>query len=98
MKIVKDDLEKEKAIQQELWNFRKNFYYGEESEAFWQSIINESDTISRKYNSLYVDNMLLVCVEDIEARLHKSQNRPVDELEHFQHIVHVLERDRKKEG
>ena len=97
--LTEDEFTKyEKSIQADLWKFRKEFYHGEESEEYWERLYAECNRISEKHRSLYVDNMLIVCIDDIEVRLHKSQNRPVDELEHFQHIVHVLERDRKKEG
>jgi len=98
MKINKDDLEREREIQQDLWNFRRNNYYGEDSDAFWDALCDEVNRISEKHHSLYVDNMLLVCIEDIEARFNKSHGRSVNELEHFRHIFHVLERDRKDES
>lgn len=98
MKINKEDIEKEREIQQDVWSLRKDNYYGEDSDNFWNVLYDKVNQISEKYHSLYVDNMLIVCVEDIEARYNRSKGKSVNELEHFRHIVHVLERDRKKEG
>lgn len=85
----------EKAIQADLWKFRKEFYHGEESEEYWEKLYAECNRISKKHRSLYVDNMLIVCIEDIEARYNESKGRPVDELEHFEHIVNVIRKGRQ---
>ena len=95
--VTASDIPQEQQFMAEYWNFRKKFYNGESRDSFWEELYHETNRISEKYHSLYVDNMLLVCVEDIEARYNKSQGRSVNELEHFRHIFHVLERDRKDE-
>lgn len=83
----------EKVIQVELWNFRKKYFHGEDSDDYWRKIIEESDRISRKYNSPYVDNMLIICIEDIETRYRESAGNTVNKLEHFDHIVNILRRN-----
>lgn len=79
----------EKTIQADLWKFRKNFYHGEDSDAYWESIVSESDRISKKHNSLYVDMMLIVCIDDIEYRYGNKTNA----AEHFDHIVNMLRKN-----
>lgn len=76
MQINGKDFELERQLQTELWNFRKRFYYGEDKEVYWNSLINEADKLSKKHKSDYLDRMLLVCIDDIEDRWKQSTGNP----------------------
>ena len=93
-----EELKKVYSAINDVWDFLKKFYTAKDDDAFWEELYKAEIELSKKHKSLFMDNLLIVCIDDIETRFNQSQNRPVDELEHFRHIVHVLERDRKKEG
>ena len=89
-KILEKEISMEKQIQTEIWNFRKEHYHGEDNDSFWQAIFDETDRISKKYNSLYVDCMLAVCADDIETRFQISRGNDVNKLKHFDNIITML--------
>ena len=93
--VTASDIPLEQTLMKEFWDFRKKFYNGEESDSYWESIVEETNKLSKKYNSIYVDNLLLSCVEDIEVRFNKSKDRPINELELFEHIVNVIRKGRQ---
>ena len=78
MKMTKDEAAVERQIQADLWEFRKKYFHGDDDAGFWIDICDEADRISKKHNSLYMDMMLCVCANDIEARYYASKGRPVD--------------------
>ena len=93
--VSASDIPQEQTFMKDFWDFRKKFYNGEDSDDYWNSIVEETDRISKRYNSIYVDNLLLCCVEDIEVRFNKSNGRPINELELFNHIVEVIKKGRQ---
>ena len=76
MQIDFENYEIEVQLYKDLWSFRKEFYKGEDKEAYWNSLINEADKLSKKHKSDYLDSMLLVCIDDIEDRWKQSTGNP----------------------
>lgn len=72
-------IEQESKFMQDYWMLRKKFYIPEESETFWQQLIEECDRISKKYNSDFANELLIVCADDIDRRFRQQTgNRFVD--------------------
>lgn len=66
----------EQSFMGEYWNFRKKFYQPEESNAYWEALLDESEGICQKYISTdvsdYVNQIIIVCLSDIEERWKKQ--------------------------
>ena len=95
MKISQKDQMFEKRFMSDLWYLRNKYYAGEDSEEFWSGLYEDSVALSKKYNSRYLDQLILICVDDIEYRYKQSTNSrymPKDILET------VYERLKKKDG
>ena len=51
------------------FNYRKKFYFPEQSDDYWTAVINEADELIRKYDcNDYLRALVLVCVDDLERR------------------------------
>ena len=89
------EIPEEMKFMADFWSFRKKFYKGEEQDEFWTSLIECSDELSKKYNSLYLDQLILICVDDIDRRYMTSINKPwkSDPLEE---VYNRLQRNRGK--
>ncbi len=59
---------KEREIFKDVWEFRKRFYSPTEEPSYWKAVVEESDRISKKYKSCFVDMLLIACFSDLEAR------------------------------
>ena len=94
--VQASEIPNEQSFMSDYWNFRKQFYYGEESEEYWEALVNETDRLSKKYNSVYVDNILIVCVNDIEIRYKKIKGENVNELKTFDSLVEMLRKDKNE--
>ena len=68
MKAGKEEFANEIAINKDIMSFRKAFYIPESADEFWEELVKAADALHRKYNNLYVDQQILVCVDDIERR------------------------------
>jgi len=93
--VQASEIPQEQSFMGEYWNFRKQFYYGEESDEYWEALVAETDRLSKKYKSVYVDNILIICVNDIEIRYKKFKGKSVSELKTFDLLVEMLRKDRK---
>jgi len=71
------------------------FYKKYHSAPDWESLIRESDELSAKYKSGFLDQLILVCVDDIDRRYMASINKPwkSDPLEE---VYNRLQRNRGK--
>lgn len=94
MKATPEQIQIEREYQTDLWVLRKDFYNPEESEQFWSALIEAVDVIHEKYKSDYVDQMLLVCVDDIEHRFKKSINSPFIAKEPLKEVYRRLTKER----
>lgn len=56
---------------------RKKYYHGEDNEQYWADLIDEFIAVSEKYNrNSYFDQLLLVCIDDIERRWKTTTGNP----------------------
>ena len=71
-RAISSEIPKESEMMNDFWKFRKDFYYPEDSDDYWNQIMESANTLSKKYNSEYMDQLLLVCVNEIEQRFMRS--------------------------
>lgn len=89
-KINQEEIAAEREAQTAVWEFRKKNYHAENDGQFWSDLCDETDAISNKYKSIYVDMLLLACVADIEIRYMKEKGTPVDSVERLKRIPEIL--------
>lgn len=76
MKASKEEFEQEIQINKDIMSFRKKFYVPEDAEKFWEELIKDANEIHNKYNSTFVDQMIMVNVDDIERRWKIATGNP----------------------
>ena len=76
MKAEKEEFAYEILINKDLMSFRKAYYVPEDAEEYWSELVKAADALHRKYNNLYVDQQILVCVDDIERRWKITTGNP----------------------
>lgn len=76
MKAGKEEFADEIAINKDIMSFRKAFYVPEDAEEFWAELIKAADVLHEKYNSMFVDQLILVNIDDIERRWKTSIGNP----------------------
>lgn len=76
MKASKEEFEQEIQINKDIMSFRKKFYVPEDAEEFWEELIKDANEIHNKYNSTFVDQMIMVNVDDIERRWKIATGNP----------------------
>lgn len=81
----------------DIWRFFKKYayVYDRKNKNYWLELIRETDELSAKYNSKLMDQLILVCVDDIDRRYMASINKPwkSDPLEQ---VYERLKRNRGK--
>ena len=92
--VITSEVPEEQRFMSDFWNLRKQFYNGEEQEEFWAELIDHSDELSRKYQNSYFDQLILVCVDDIDRRYMASIGRPWKS----DPVRNVYERIQKRKG
>ena len=70
--VKNKDIPKDYEFFGELFNFRKKFYLPEDNQSYWNELIEETNKLSEKWNSEYVDGMLVLCVDEIDKRYHET--------------------------
>ena len=97
--IKQEEIDKERELQTVIWNLRKRFFHGEDKDPFWDELYAEVERISKENNSLYVDQMLCVLIDDIETRMRQAAGETVDSVERLTHTMQIhrnlLDRYRK---
>jgi len=76
MKAEKEEFAYEILINKDIMSFRKKFYVPEDAEEFWEELIKDANEIHNKYNSTFVDQMIMVNVDDIERRWKIATGNP----------------------
>ena len=61
-------VQSEKEFMRDYWEFRKRFWQPENNEEYYASLVQASEELHRKYNNDYLDQLILVCADDIERR------------------------------
>lgn len=71
------DIPEEQQFMSEFWVLRKKFYQGEDNDQYWADLISEFVAVSEKYDrNSYFDQLLLVCIDDIERRYKIATGSP----------------------
>lgn len=71
------DIPEEQQFMSELWMLRKKYYHGEDNEQYWTDLIDEFVAVSKRHNrNGYYDQLLLVCIDDIERRWKTATGNP----------------------
>lgn len=68
MKATKEEFDLELLMYKDMMSFRKAYYTPENNEAYWTAIVDGAEQLHWKYNNNFMDQMLLVCADDIERR------------------------------
>lgn len=74
--VTNKDIPEEFNAFGEFFVFRKKYYNGEDNDDFWMGLIDAADELSKAHNSAYLDQMILICVDDIDRRYMASINKP----------------------
>ena len=70
------DLQGAHNIINDLWHFLKTYYCPNEDQAFWESLVNEADGLSKQHRNELMDSLLLCAVNDIEDRWKAKTGNP----------------------
>ena len=92
MQISYEEYEVEIQFHTDLWNFRKKYYHGEDRNGFWEELINSFEALHKKYGNSYFDQLLLVCVNDIERRWKTAAGNPYLDPDPLQTLYETLRR------
>lgn len=96
MQINGKDFELERQLQTELWNFRKRFYYGEDREGYWEDLCKTVNELHEKYNSTFLDMVLLCNTADIENRWKEAMRDPFKDPDMLTTVYKRLMKERMK--
>lgn len=66
--MTKDEIQEAKLLWGDIWTFWKKYYHGESDEGFWENLVSDADDLGKKYGSKFVNDLLNVCINDIEDR------------------------------
>lgn len=66
----------ESKFMSDFWQFRKAFRDPVNKEEFWEDLNNKAEELHRKYNNRYLDQLILVCVDDIDERSRANKMIP----------------------
>lgn len=59
-------------LYKDVWNFHKKYSKVQTDDAYWESVVNESDRISKRYNNQkFAVALLLAVIEELE-RIYKE--------------------------
>lgn len=59
-------------IYADVWNFHKRFYQVDNSEMYWDQVVEESRKLSEKYKSKFVDDLLAAVLTEFERKGKKA--------------------------
>lgn len=76
-------IDEERVFMRDFWNFRKKYYDPKDDNEYWSNLIDEANALGAKYNSKYLNALIIVCIDDIESRYSKSS---------YDHKVNTLEK------
>lgn len=55
-------------IYADVWNFHKRFYQVDNSEMYWDQVVEESRKLSEKYKSKFADDLLAAVLTEFERK------------------------------
>ena len=75
--VTAKDIPEEQRMLTECWEFYNRYYYAEEEEAFWTSLVAEAKAIIAKYSACQnlARKHLTAYIEEIEERWKKQHEK-----------------------
>lgn len=70
---MESDYSLESKFMSDYWQFRKTFREPVNEESFWSNLVQASQELHDKYHNDYLDQLILVCTDDIERRAGADQ-------------------------
>ena len=67
-----DNITQERTFMNDFWLFRKKFFEPKDDDDYWSELVDDSNALSKKYRSDYLDAIILVCVNDLEKRFRQA--------------------------
>lgn len=70
---MESDYSLESKFMSDYWQFRKTFREPVNEESFWSNLVQASNVLHEKYHNDYLDQLILICADDIERRAGADQ-------------------------
>ena len=76
MNATKEEMSAENKLWRDVYEFRKEFYQGENDDAYWRKLVDSADALCKKHTETpLVCGLVKSCVDDIEARFKAKKNK-----------------------
>lgn len=69
------EIPEEQQFMSDFWNYRKKYYHPEDSEEYWDGVLEDGEALGRKYNNLYFNNLIICCVDEWERQFRLSRGQ-----------------------
>ncbi len=67
--VTAKEIPEEQKFFTELWNLRKKYYIPEDSDEYWNSVVNEFTELKYKYRGVSISyRIILLIIDDLELR------------------------------
>ncbi len=67
--VTAKDIPEEQKFFTELWNLRKKYYIPEDSDEYWNSVVNDFTELKDKYRGVSISyRIILLIIDDLELR------------------------------
>lgn len=73
MRIDTEHLKLEKDMMTDYWSFRREWYNMKKTDEYLSGLVQASNVLHEKYHNDYLDQLILVCADDIERRAGVNQ-------------------------
>ena len=74
-KATKEDMELELLFNKQFLAYRAKYYKPEDSEEYWDGVLEDGEALGRKYNNLYFNNLIICCVDEWERQFRLSRGQ-----------------------
>ena len=72
--VTAKEIPEEQMFFTDLWNLRKKYYTPEDSDDYWNSMINEFTELRVKYEKVSISyKMILLIIDDLEMRYKENK-------------------------
>lgn len=67
--VTAKEIPEEQKFFTELWNLRKKYYIPEDSDEYWNSVVNDFTELKDKYRGASISyRIILLIIDDLELR------------------------------
>lgn len=67
--VTAKEIPEEQKFFTELWNLRKKYYIPEDSDEYWNSVVNDFTELKDKYRGVGISyRIILLIIDDLELR------------------------------